>query len=171
MSIIVEDGTIVANANSFCDRVFADNYHLSKLYSETWNASTGANKDLALMTATSQLDTLVHWNGFKTDVNSSLSWPRTFVTTRDGQTIGSNEIPIFLKRATAELAGAFLVENRLAESEMNGINKLTVGPIIIEANQQASRGFSKPTFPRAVIGLISGFGIVAGNGSIALVRS
>ena len=174
MSIIVEDGTVVANANSFCSVAYADTYHGDRLYSSAWTATSTptASKEKALMSATSMLDTMVKWSGTKTDVDSSLSWPRTGVVTTDGQSIGENTIPKFLLNATAELALSILVENRLAESDVSGFNEITVGAITLKPTSAAAHGTMKSAFPRSVVGFIAPYGrFSSGYGSVPLVRS
>lgn len=102
MALIVEDGTNVANAESFATVAFADAYHLA-MGNTTWAGATLA-KEQALRRATAVLDGY-SWAGFRTHGRlQALSWPRSGVVDVEGLGVGTAEIPSGLQKATVELA-------------------------------------------------------------------
>jgi len=103
--LIVEDGTGVEGANSYISVEDAD-AHI-EMYCEnaaTWLALEQDEKELRLIRATRFIDNAVFWVSTKTSDSNSLQWPRNeYIATYD-RIIKSDEIPIELKQATAELA-------------------------------------------------------------------
>lgn len=78
MAFIVEDGTVVAGANSYVTIDFADSYHTDR--GNTAWAGTDAVKQSALIKATDYLQQLYNgrWVGYLVDDDQPLDWPRTY---------------------------------------------------------------------------------------------
>lgn len=94
---IVEDGTGIANANSYCTVAFANDYFTER-GNLTWIDAFDAAKEIALIKATDYIE-LRYANRFKDnilfpDVPQALSFPRT----------GTVAMPVQLLRATCEYA-------------------------------------------------------------------
>lgn len=102
MAFVVEDGTIVANANSYITTAFFDEYFADRGVVVT--ALTTQQKQQACVRATDYIDKRFG-KLFRGDVSSStqeLEWPRIDAFDDDDYSI--NGIPKALKQATAEYA-------------------------------------------------------------------
>jgi hypothetical protein len=99
MSLVVEDGTGLVNAESYISVTDADAYHTNRGHTG-WTGSTGT-KEIALRKATEYIDS--RWGGrFKgekefPDTPQALEFPRLCIE-------GYGGIPVCLQRATAEYA-------------------------------------------------------------------
>jgi len=133
MTIIVEDGTIVANANAWGTLVDADTYHEDR-GNTSWAAATDEDKEAAMIRASAGLESKYRerWIGFKSNFNTVtapqfLAWPRkkkktettkagfklatmTKLTDFDNIEIGVDEIPLVLVHAFFEVALVELTE-------------------------------------------------------------
>ena len=107
MALVVEDGTGITGANSYCSVAFATSY-FSDRGGTVWAAiATEAEQDQALIQATDYIEKRFgdKFIGEKDDHDNVLSWPRKWVYDRDGRLIyDATTIPLELKRATAEYA-------------------------------------------------------------------
>jgi hypothetical protein len=105
MALILEDGTVVANANSYVTVADADTYHA--LYANTdWAAVASQDKEDACIIATQAVDLIFgeQFASFKYQDVQSLLWPRYSFYTVDGNLIQYNQIPSNLKVAVYQLA-------------------------------------------------------------------
>ena len=106
MALVIEDGTIIAGAESYVDVTSADTYH-SNRSNAAWAAATTANKEAALRKAAAYLDGHYRnrWKGCRVQtLIQPLEWPRESVVVQGGYTFPSNSIPQRLKDAQCELA-------------------------------------------------------------------
>jgi hypothetical protein len=71
-----------------------------------WAASTDAQKEAAIIEATSFLDAAFSWVGKLEDCDQPLGWPRICAKDREGRTL--TDIPIAVKNACCELANLAL---------------------------------------------------------------
>lgn len=102
MALVKEDGTIVANADTYADVTDLDTY-VSE-YNVTLTASTTAEKEALLRQAMDYLDRYIErWKGSRVSETQSLPWPRTDVWL-DGMLLPSDEIPRLLQYAQLSLA-------------------------------------------------------------------
>jgi hypothetical protein len=122
-TLIVEDGTVVANANAFVALATCDTYH-SLRGNSAWTG-TDAAKEAAIVKATFYLDRL-NWKGLKTGVNNPLAWPRygdslqgwnrmvmpaspfIGIVDEDGYDVGTATVPVKVQYACCEMALRFL---------------------------------------------------------------
>lgn len=112
----VEDGSIVAGANSYITLAAADQYVDDTSGNTTWTApATDAAKQQALRLATQYIDAEYHerWKGEHVDADQTLDFPRAGIVDRDGYEFDSDEIPQRLKDAVCELAVDYLVNGTL----------------------------------------------------------
>jgi DnaT-like ssDNA binding protein len=136
---------------------------------------TPSSREKSLIWATSILDSMVDWYGWKRTVEQSLRWPRSGVVDRDGHPIDYDTIPADLEEATAELALALLDKDRWTPPSVlaQGLEEATVGPLSIKISGK----FVEDTVPKSVLALISHLGTlnpaaVAGSTQIVkLLRS
>jgi hypothetical protein len=120
MSIIVEDGSCVADANAFVTRddliVYAAAY-----YPET-DVPYDETTDGAILRASSWVSSFPDWDGQMKCGRGlqGLAWPRTGVEDCNGDTVPSDEVPIEVEHAT------FIAS--LAELASPGILSPTITP-------------------------------------------
>ena len=106
MALIVEDGSAKTDAESYISLADADTYHTSFTGSTNWSGASDPAKEIALRKATLYLDLQYNgrWLGSRYTENQALAWPRMNVADVDGYLYEVTEIPVALKRATAEAA-------------------------------------------------------------------
>lgn len=179
--MIVETGAGLSNATSLCGLSTGDGYNSRHPDGDSWEFRDDAEKEMLLEAATMRLQDGVNWYGRKTRRTQALDWPRTGVTDKDGWTIPSNEIPLQVSYAVAELA-RILGERRDAGQNTTTpsapLKKVEIGPISIEMATPAASSVGtvdKPVgdyLPRSVLLKISQFGCAgtSGGGSGTLVR-
>ena len=112
MTMIVEDGSVVPNCNSYVTVAWADDYHTT--YGNTdWTSITDTTqKELALINATQSIELLYGQRYLSLPLAhfplQNLLFPRFLMVINRIQVISSNSIPIQLKRAVAEVALKFI---------------------------------------------------------------
>jgi hypothetical protein len=108
MTLIVETGSQVAGAESYCSVAAADAYHSGRRTAATWSALLTAAKEAALRDATDYLDRTYggRWRGNRVASTQALLWPRAEVMWDDAifGYRSSTVIPPELVVAAAELA-------------------------------------------------------------------
>lgn len=92
MAFIVEDGTVVANANSFCTVQFADDYFADRGVA-AW-AGTNEFKEQRLVQATDYISMRFRFRGAPVEAEQALPFPRT----------ARGPLPAVLLKATCEYA-------------------------------------------------------------------
>ena len=122
-----------ASANSFCTLAEADQIQDDRLpIGTTWSGETDANKNRALLFATTLLEACVIWTGFVKTDTQALQWPRYGMTKPNGYPVDDDVVPQQLINCQAEFARA-LLENvsRTEDSdiESQGITSITAGPV------------------------------------------
>lgn len=111
MALIVEDGSGLANAESFISEADADLYHENR-GNTTWDSV--AEKEAMLRRATDYMEQAyrLRWTGMRVTTTQRLSWPRAWVPIPDapsgygsvGGYVEQNVVPEQVKAACAELA-------------------------------------------------------------------
>lgn len=104
MAIIKEDGTGLANANSYADVADADTYFADK-NELGWGGDT-AFKEFNLINATTAIDALYgprYISYLRDEVTQSLLWPREQIWDRHSRRI-QDAVPISVFNATMEMA-------------------------------------------------------------------
>lgn len=139
MAFIVEDGSVVAGANSYSTTLSADNYWVDRGIPAEWAAAIDTDKQAALIRGTQYVDGVfrTRWKGFRVKPLQSLGWPRMGVyegsIMDSNYYISSDTVPVKLRNAVAELAwrhlkGAVLIPDR-DEAPLKS-SSTTVGPIV-----------------------------------------
>ena len=134
MTLTVENGTGVANANSYVDLDDARTFAVARGY-----AFTDQNKKLEqyLIGAMDYLETFRdRYKGVKTDSTYALQWPRYGVSI-DGTAIESNVIPVELVQAQIRLAMALQdgVELMPTSTGSPFVKRRKTGPIETEYSE------------------------------------
>ena len=157
-----------SNANTYATLVQAAAYIDARLHVGNWTNATSDDKNKGLLWATSLLDDLVTWYGWKSTTGQALRWPRTGVYDMDGQSISSTAIPQFLIDATAEFAFQLLAEDRTLETnrDLMGFESLKVGPLFMKVDPNTK----KPILPTSVQNIIRYYTPSSGKQNKTLVR-
>lgn len=154
MAFVVEDGTVVTGSNSYVDLTFADDYFAIDVeFDSTWDGYADAVKEQYLQWATRILDQKVQWKGDKTDETSSLRWPRTGVTDRDGVSIDTDEMPLQLKQATCELVKFLTTNDPTTSQGVDYLKRVAVDVIEIEYQDGAGQVSAPPILNQLLRGL------------------
>lgn len=138
MSLIVEDGTGLADAESYLSVADAAIYHANMGTDAAW-AAVGATavQEAMLRRATNYLRSRYYnmWEGSAVAAAQRLDWPRSGVPTRDGYgAIASNSVPEEVKNACAELAlKAFSAD--LMPDQNQAVKREKIGPIEVEYSE------------------------------------
>lgn len=84
MTLVVEDGTGLANAESFASVAEADTY-LAKRGMTNWATLTTTEKEQALVRSTDYMEQAYRllWKGNRVTATQALSWPREWVERED----------------------------------------------------------------------------------------
>lgn len=170
MAIIVEDGTIVASANSYMTIAEADTYFtLERPGVSDWEDLDEEVKEASLRYSVKLLDTEC-WLGYRTEPNAQeLAHPRTNLWDADRRRyFRPDEIPDFLKCASAELAVALSREDRTLTAESAGgagLERVKIDVLEIEWAENAAKiaEDAKPLIPDIVMRFIGPY-IYGNNG-------
>ena len=139
MSLIVEDGTGLASAESYISVADADTYH-SNRGNDDWAGLTTSQKERLLRIATDYMVAVyrLRWDGYRYVNTQALDWPRIYVPIRDicsvnafPQYVDFDVVPTQVKNACAEFALKANSETLLADQEQVAIRE-KVGPIEVE---------------------------------------
>jgi H2-forming N5,N10-methylenetetrahydromethanopterin dehydrogenase-like enzyme len=106
MSLIIEDGTGIPDADAYISIPYVSQYFRGERL-EAWETLTVDKQEDAIISATRYVDTAYEWLGTQKTLEQGLQWPR------DGVTVGKFEIigvPKAVKQATAECI-AFVMDN------------------------------------------------------------
>jgi hypothetical protein len=158
----VEDGTIVADANSYVALADADDILAADAKKEAiWAAlADDVAREKQLVMATAYLDDNFQWFGHKTGPcldppeDQALKWPRRGMRDAEGACIGDGVIPKELKKATVYLA-IWLLDNDADESlETEQIKRFRSDEVEIEFQD----GYSGRLAPAFLTKLLRCFG-------------
>lgn len=140
MALIVEDGSKVANAESYVDVTEADAYWAAR-NDTVWSGKTSGEKEAALREAALYLDMSYRWIGSPTYYDQVMKWPRSVGYDRGGKEVSHDEIPLAVRRAQMELAYAALSGNLAPTLERGGqVQNETVGPLSVTYFEGAPGG-------------------------------
>ena len=176
LTLIKEDGTGRADANSYANVTDGDAYHAGHLYATAWTGATADNKAAALVMASRVIDAEFQFNGVKTSAAQALQWPRSdcrdpdAVATSGGSgVVASNVVPKAILDATCELARELLTLDRTAAPPGEGI----ASDWTSTAGKKYSKTDVRPILPRLVLSLLSKHGapVCRGGWGVKLVRA
>jgi len=126
MALIVEDGTVVENANSYITLEYLVNYWALRGTTFTQDDETLINY---IIKATQYIDMKYNFRGCSTEQEQDLSFPRLYLYDREGYLVIG--IPKRLMKAVCESAKLLINGTNLFEAEESGVGakSVTVGPI------------------------------------------
>lgn len=144
MSIIVETGAGLPNAQSYMSTDEADIYHASRGLG-LWENMTVPEKEMCLVRATDFLTQKyrLRWKGYRHTLSQRLDWPRNSVVIGDNvsvyasATLPYDNVPEEVKNACAELALRASISG-LSEDLSPRVIQETIGPITIKYDTNSS---------------------------------
>ena len=132
-TFVVEDGSIVAGANSYVTLADAQQYVDNTSANAIWDALLQAPKEKSLRMATQFIDQEYHgqWKGLRVDEDQTLDWPRSGVVDRDGYDFDYESIPQKLQDAVCEAAVDYAVNGTLMPDvgTPGGTKRVKAGPV------------------------------------------
>lgn len=142
MALTIEDGSIVANANSY--NTVAE----IRAYATARGSSLpvdDADVEVLAIQATDYLESLYKsYQGYRTDpANQNLQWPRTGVVLYDDYEVAPDEIPTLLKNAQAQ-ATVEAYEQDLLPNSTQLVKKEKVDVLEVEYMDGSSDSVSFP---------------------------
>jgi hypothetical protein len=161
VAVTVEDGTGLADANSYASVIQADAYFATRPRSTSWSPLTSDQKAQYLVHATRILDACCIWNGTALSDEQALAFPRY------PSELEAAEIPPVIVVALYELAYQLISTDVTAPAEMNGVSSVKVGPIEIETKSSVSADI----LTRWIRNLIAPYGTTRGSGNARLIRA
>ena len=132
MALIVEDGTGLSTSEAYISVADASTYFTAR-GNTTWAAiSTDDLREAYLRQATEYMTQVYRsrWEGVRYSETQALDWPREGVV-RDSWQDDTDEVPVEVKRACAELALKASSAELYADLT-RGVIRETVGPIAVE---------------------------------------
>ena len=169
LTLIKEDGTGKADANTYADLADGESYFDGHLYATAWTAATTENKGKALVFATRLIDAEFRFKGVKANGTQALQWPRAECRDPDGEEdLASDAVPSAVVQATCEMARELLIKDRTAAYAGEGLKYQNVG--------SAQTGYDKtdapPVITRVAQAMLAKLGslLKAKSGAVNLVR-
>jgi hypothetical protein len=138
MSLIVEDGTGMADAESLCTVTFADTFH-SNRGNTLWATMTTTEKEQALRRFTEHARGRYQgrWKGDRVYSTQALDFPRIGLCV-DGFAVLSNIVPVEVQNAWA--LGAFKAASGDLDPDLTQtVKRKKVGPIEVEYADNSSQ--------------------------------
>jgi hypothetical protein len=128
MSLVTEDGTGLANAESYVSVADATTYHAAR-GNTAWASAILANQEIALRLATDYLETRYVYRGTRKTIQQALLWPRLGVyIDYINQTWPVNK----LAQATCELALRALSSPLVNDQSSPNVKREKVGSLEVE---------------------------------------
>lgn len=147
MALIVEDGTVVAGAESYVTVAEADAYHTAR-GNAAWDDVE--DKEAALRRATDYMVRMYRqrWKGIRKNIAQTLDWPREMVYTEPFMRGGVGEYPYLVSNiiVPAEVKTACIefalraAAAALAPDLERATSQETVGPISVTYDPASSEG-------------------------------
>lgn len=140
MTLIVEDGSALAGAESYVTLTEADEYFALRGFS-VWETLTVDQKEQAIRRATDFMVARYRaaWKGYRALPTQALDWPRIGVVINEGRwsvPVGDSVVPAEVKKANCELA-IRAASGPLVEDITERIVQEVVGPITTKYDQYA----------------------------------
>lgn len=173
MTLIVEDGSNVPNAEAYADVTYADAYFAAR-GNTAWAALDTPKKEINLRNGADYMTATLRdmWAGERVNMRNglyarqSMDWPRQGVYIDRYTYIQTDEIPDEIKRANCELAMKAEAGELLQDTTGVWITREKVGPIETEYGSYGS----SLTFYNYVNQLLAPFMRQGGAGGGRLVR-
>lgn len=173
-TIVITPGA--ANANAYCDIVFANQYHDDRpAVKTTWNDANDQSKTAAILWATKLIDANFQFNGYVTYPQNPqfLAWPRSSLLDRNRWNyLDEATIPLEIQWMTAEFARQLLVADRTADSaiETLGITQLKLSTMELRFREYDIHAKPVPDVVASLLPAHWGYLLGKSNGTLPLER-
>ena len=174
LTLIKEDGTGKADANSYASAADGDAYHDGHLYATAWTSAAADRKAAALVMATRLIDSQYQFGGTKANDGQALQWPREDCHDPDadgwnGGTVAGNAVPKAVADATCEMARELLIADRTAAPAGEGLKYLNDGATQTGYDKQDAR----PIISHVAQAMLAKYGalIKSTSGAVSLIRA
>ena len=194
LTLIKEDGTGLATANSYATVVEADSYFEAHLYASAWTAATAVTKAAALVMATRLVDSQYQFHGYRAHDTQALQWPRercpdpdrNLVTSTTMSPVLTNfvpstQVPQPVSFAVCEMARELLIADRTASPAGEGIEstassthtKTSSSDTSSSSTTKYSKSDTRAIISRVAQAMLCKYGalIVGGSGAVQLERA
>lgn len=166
-TLVVEDGSIVAGANTYASRATADAYFDDRLHAEAWTGLSNDDKDRALLWAAKVMETEIVWYGWTVDEDQELAHPRTGLVDLHGDYVDNDTVAEGVVWCQLELALLLASEDRTLEADHIGLKSVRAGDVSVEF----VRGWWRTAIGRNALAYAAPFGeLRAGSGSLRVRR-
>ena len=183
LTLVKEDGTGLANANSYASAADGDAFHEGHVWASSWTGATTGTKESALVMATRFIDACYQFGGHKANDDQALQWPRarcldpdkwqgnpdSILDSARGSYFDDDVIPAALKNATIEFARELIKSDSTNAPTGQGIKEFTVtGATKVVYDKK----YTQPVVPRTVQLMLMKLGeyLDRKSGSVRLVR-
>ncbi len=172
MALIVEDGSIVAGADSYNSLVEITAYNTNYVNDSAWTNATTAEQEVAARQATQFVDSCFgsQWIGVLSDNDQSLDWPRSGAVGTDGRTYDDDVIPLVLKDSISKLSITAISEELSPDQDNPGTIKKTKDVVAVLSTEieyfSASQQKQFTTAQKLLDSLLQG-----GSGQLSAERS
>lgn len=157
MALIVEDGTLVAGANSY---ITAEDYidwaGLRFGYDRSTAPDSSSDFEGVILRATDYIEEL-EFKGSKVSYSQTMQWPRDGVYI-DGYSVGSAEIPAQLKTAIFEAAYAEESGSSALAATPRQTKREKVGDLEVEYTDGSTTSSTSKAITRSIKKLLKGGG-------------
>lgn len=116
MALTPEDGTGLANADTFATLAEADAFWAAREIME-WAAASAPKREAALRAAADYLAFGYVWPGQPLKTTQALCWPRSAALDKQKNSIAPNIVPIAVERAQILLAREALTQDLLRQTD------------------------------------------------------
>jgi len=182
LTLIKEDGTGKADANSYASVADGDSYHDGHLYASAWIAASADQKATALVMASRLIDAEYQFNGVRAVDSQALQWPRVNCLDPDKAPfpvltsliladpfVSTSIVPKALAQATCEMARELLIADRTASPPGEGLKYYN------DSGKQTGydKKDTRPVISPVAQALLAKFGslVKSGSGAVRLVRA
>jgi len=195
LTLIKEDGTGKATANSYASAADGDAYHDGHLYASAWTMAATGRKEQALVMATRLIDSQFQFNGYRAHNEQALQWPRercpdpdvgvpgiTVLGWVSDNFVEPDLVPAAVVQATCELARELLITDRTAAPAGEGLGAVQASEATHDGSGAGSSSMTstsydksdtRPIISRVAQAMLVKFGalVEGGSGSVRLVRA
>lgn len=163
LTLTVEDGSIVAGANSYVDptSAVAVDFFDAHLYATAWAGATADDRTKACIMATRYVDQLITWKGAPVENDQPLAWPREEVLLKGhSDYLPDDAIPLDIVHAVLETANAFLNGDRVSDTAKTaGVAGISLGQGALDLTfQQPDPQHNLSIIPNQVMLLLQKYG-------------
>jgi len=116
MAIVLEDGSIVATANSYVSSAYVDTF-CENLGLTAWDETDDDSKDAAILRGMAYIESM-SFKGYKVESDQVVKWPRYGATDEDDYAIDEDAIPTCLLKAQARAAYEEIVSPGVLQSNL-----------------------------------------------------